>query len=145
MLATPDGAIEARGLFDGPDGIAGDLLAHIGGEQMRGTVVERGGALTVFLKGRRYELALAGPRMAAERDEAPSGGLAAPMPGKVVQVHARPGEAVRRGQALIVLEAMKMEHAILAPGDGRVREVRYKEGDVVPEGAELMTFEPGGP
>ncbi|MEK9964981.1 MAG: biotin carboxylase N-terminal domain-containing protein [Rhodospirillaceae bacterium] len=73
-----------------------------------------------------------------------SGGLSAPMPGKVVRVMAGPGDAVQRGQTLMVLEAMKMEHAITAPGDGTVSAVFFAEGDQVPEGAELLQLEAAG-
>jgi len=71
-----------------------------------------------------------------------SGGLNAPMPGKVVRVMAAAGDEVARGQTLMVLEAMKMEHAITAPGDGKVAVVLFAEGDQVVEGAELLQLEP---
>ncbi len=78
---------------------------------------------------------------ASERAGA-SGGLNAPMPGKVARVMVAPDEQVSRGQTLMVLEAMKMEHAITAPGDGRVVTVLFAEGDQVAEGAELLQLEP---
>jgi 3-methylcrotonyl-CoA carboxylase alpha subunit len=59
----------------------------------------------------------------------------------VIQVHVTPGQAVERGAALIVLEAMKMEHAISAPADGKIAQVHYAVGDLVEEGAELIAFE----
>jgi len=71
-------------------------------------------------------------------DHAGEGRLSAPMPGKVVSVAVRAGEAVRRGQALAVMEAMKMEHTIQAPRDGIVGEVLVAAGDQVPEGSELL-------
>jgi 3-methylcrotonyl-CoA carboxylase alpha subunit len=64
------------------------------------------------------------------------------MPGKVVRVMVAPDELVSRGQTLMVLEAMKMEHAITAPGDGKVAAVFFAEGDQVAEGAELLQLEP---
>jgi 3-methylcrotonyl-CoA carboxylase alpha subunit len=57
-----------------------------------------------------------------------------------VAVHVAEGQAVRRGEALLVLEAMKMEHAVTAPGDGVVREIRFAAGDLVEEGAELLVL-----
>jgi 3-methylcrotonyl-CoA carboxylase alpha subunit len=63
------------------------------------------------------------------------------MPGKLIALHARAGETVRRGQALAVMEAMKMEHTISAPGDGIVAELLFAVGDQVPEGAELLRLE----
>ena len=70
-----------------------------------------------------------------------AGGLNAPMPGKVVRVMVGAGDTVSRGQTLMVLEAMKMEHAITAPGDGVVALVAFAEGDQVAEGAELLQLE----
>tara|TARA_R110002110_G_scaffold414147_1_gene643230 strand:+ start:90543 stop:92522 length:1980 start_codon:yes stop_codon:yes gene_type:complete len=71
-----------------------------------------------------------------------SGGLNAPMPGKVVRVMVSAGDHVARGQTLMVLEAMKMEHAITASGDGQVAALFFAEGDQVAEGAELLQLEP---
>lgn len=53
------------------------------------------------------------------------------------------GAAVSRGQPILVLEAMKMEHTVRAPADGVVAALRYAAGDLVEEGAELCDFEPG--
>ncbi len=66
------------------------------------------------------------------------GGLSAPMPGKVVAFLAVVGASVKRGQALAVMEAMKMEHTICAPHDGVVQELLYAVGDQVAEGGELL-------
>jgi 3-methylcrotonyl-CoA carboxylase alpha subunit len=66
------------------------------------------------------------------------GRLTAPMPGKVVSFAVKVGDKVRIGQALAVLDAMKMEHTIAAPMDGVVAELLYAPGDQVPEGAELL-------
>jgi len=75
-------------------------------------------------------------------DAAGGGGkLSAPMPGKVVQLLVKPGDAVTQGQALAVMEAMKMEHTLHAPRDGVVSELLYRVGDQVPEGAELLRLE----
>jgi 3-methylcrotonyl-CoA carboxylase alpha subunit len=72
--------------------------------------------------------------------EAAGGKLTAPMPGKVIAVSAVAGAKVARGAALMVMEAMKMEHTIVAPADGIVAEVLYAVGDQVAEGAELVRF-----
>jgi 3-methylcrotonyl-CoA carboxylase alpha subunit len=72
---------------------------------------------------------------------AEGGRLSAPMPGKLIALHTRAGQAVRRGQALAVMEAMKMEHTISAPDDGVVAELLFAVGDQVPEGAELLRLE----
>ena len=66
------------------------------------------------------------------------GRLTAPMPGKVVSFSVKAGDKVTRGQALAVMDAMKMEHTIAAPMDGVVAELLYAPGDQVIEGAELL-------
>ncbi len=81
------------------------------------------------------------PRFEPPRVEAPSGGLVAPMPGVVLEVRVAAGDRVDRGQTLVVLEAMKMEHHIEAPADGIVAEVRVAKGDQVDNGALLIAFE----
>jgi 3-methylcrotonyl-CoA carboxylase alpha subunit len=67
-----------------------------------------------------------------------SGRLTAPMPGKVVSFAVKAGDPVKAGQALAVMEAMKMEHTIAAPADGVVAELLFAPGDQVTEGAELL-------
>jgi 3-methylcrotonyl-CoA carboxylase alpha subunit len=66
------------------------------------------------------------------------GRLTAPMPGKVISFAVKVGDAVQAGQALAVMEAMKMEHTIHAPTDGEVQELLYAVGDQVSEGDELL-------
>jgi 3-methylcrotonyl-CoA carboxylase alpha subunit len=75
---------------------------------------------------------------AGEAGGAEGGRLTAPMPGKVIALLVKPGDAVKRGQPLAVMEAMKMEHTLTAPGDGTVRELRYAVGDQVAEGQSLL-------
>jgi 3-methylcrotonyl-CoA carboxylase alpha subunit len=78
---------------------------------------------------------------AADTEEA-TASLTAPMPGRIIAVKVEPGAKVERGQALLVMEAMKMEHTIRAPADGTVETVHFAVGDQVEEGAELIHFEP---
>ena len=82
------------------------------------------------------------PRFALPANEAPTGGLTAPMPGRVLEVQATAGDRVTAGQTMIVLEAMKMEHRMTAPFDGTVIEVRVGTGEQVENGAILMVIEP---
>ena len=83
------------------------------------------------------------PRYPSEREALAEGSLLAPMPGKVIRLAARAGEAVTSGQLLVVLEAMKMEHELTAPAAGTVSELRVAEGDQVEAGAPLAVIEPG--
>jgi 3-methylcrotonyl-CoA carboxylase alpha subunit len=70
-----------------------------------------------------------------------AGRLTAPMPGKVLSFAVKAGDKVSKGQALAVMEAMKMEHTIIAPADGVVAELMFAPGDQVMEGAELLTLQ----
>jgi len=72
---------------------------------------------------------------------AEGGRLTAPMPGKVVSFAVKAGDAVKKGQPLAVMEAMKMEHTIAAPADGTVAELLFAPGDQVTEGAELLKLQ----
>ncbi len=86
----------------------------------------------------------AGTAPQAARETVPDGALAvrAPMPGRVVQVDAAPGELVAAGAQLAVLEAMKMEHVLYAPQSGRVREVRAHAGGLLREDQVIVVLEP---
>jgi biotin carboxyl carrier protein len=80
------------------------------------------------------------PRFPPPVDEAVKGGFMAPMPGKVVKVLVKDGEAVKRGQVLLVLEAMKLEQTTVCPEDGVVRQVLVREGDQVTAGQVLAVM-----
>jgi 3-methylcrotonyl-CoA carboxylase alpha subunit len=75
---------------------------------------------------------------AGETASEASGRLTAPMPGKVLSFAVKPGDKVSKGQALAVMEAMKMEHTIASPADGVVAELMFAPGDQVTDGAELL-------
>jgi len=76
---------------------------------------------------------------------ASDGALRAPMPGKIVATPAKPGDTVTKGQPVVVLEAMKMEHALVAPFDGVVGEIGVSVGDQVAADAVLATVEANAP
>jgi 3-methylcrotonyl-CoA carboxylase alpha subunit len=89
----------------------------------------------------RYTLSIA-PRAAAISSSAASAGaLKAPMPGKVVRVLVRAGAAVQKGQPLVIMEAMKMEHTITAPAAGTVAAVLFEEGQLVQDGSVLISMQ----
>ena len=73
-----------------------------------------------------------------------SSDLVAPMPGAVLATHVAAGDDVKKGQILLILEAMKMEHKITAPRAGKVAEVHVAVGDQVPNGAMLVVLEEEG-
>ena len=106
----------------------------------RARALRDGGDWHVFAGGDYRRLTLR-HGLSGQDEEARRGSLAAPMPGRIVQVMSRPGEAVKKGQALLILEAMKMEHTVTAPADGIVKEIHFAAGEQVLEGAELVTLE----
>ena len=65
----------------------------------------------------------------------------APMPAKVIKVNCKAGESVRRGEILIILEAMKMENEIRSPADGTIKEVMVEEGANVSHNEKMIAFE----
>ena len=81
------------------------------------------------------------PVIAAGSGHDSQGGLSAPMNGSVVRILVTPGQTVAAGAALVVLEAMKMEHSLRAPRDGVVKSLFCQEGDMVKEGSVLVALE----
>ena len=82
----------------------------------------------------------AAPKAAAPAGAAGSVSVSAPMPGKVVAVKAAVGQAVKKGDVILVLEAMKMENDIVAPQDGTIASINVSTGDSVESGAVLATL-----
>ena len=81
------------------------------------------------------------PRFPAAQRAQFRGGLVAPMPGRVLSIMVAEGDAVERGQLLLVLEAMKMEHRITAPTAGTVKSLKVAEGEQVANGAMLVVLD----
>ncbi len=117
------------------------------------TLAEQRWVLTVYASGERFTvhspdrqatLNQHDPIAHAADGAVDAGRLTAPMPGKVVAFLTTPGQVVRLGEPLAVMEAMKMEHTITAPRDGTVQALLYGVGDQVLEGEELLRLEPLG-
>ncbi len=119
----------------------GDTI-EIDGVRRRLPVVREGDVLTVVLAGQNYPLHSVDPLRPPLAASAIEDRLRAPMPGRIVAVHAEAGAAVAKGQILIVLEAMKVQMRLAAPRDGTVERVAAAPGDLVEEGAELIHFAP---
>jgi len=116
------------------------LSARLGEQSMHGAVRRDGDLFHVFSNGEHHTFAYNDPMAHAGETEAAGGRLTAPMPGKVVAVLVEAGQSVKKGDPLVIMEAMKMEHTIAAPGDGLVEEVLYAVGDQVADGAPLLAF-----
>ncbi len=117
----------------------GGLEVWLGGERHRAAFVRDGDRLLVWLAGRTFAFERTAARSARAAEHA--GSLAAPMPGRVRRTLVKEGDRVEKGQVVLVLEAMKMEHAIRAPGAGVVARFFHGEGDLVDAGTELAVIE----
>ena len=96
--------------------------------------------LAILFTDARHTLRLVDPFRFEGDTDANDGRLTAMMPGRVVKVMAKVGDSIKKGQALIIMEAMKMEHTIVSPRDGVVERVAFKENDLVPADAVLFAF-----
>ncbi|WP_036171302.1 acetyl/propionyl/methylcrotonyl-CoA carboxylase subunit alpha [Massilia sp. 9096] len=119
---------------------AGRYAIRLDGAALQGSVLREGDVIHVFANGRHHALTWNDPLAHAGDTEAAGGRLTAPMPGKVVAVVAANGQSVKKGEPLVIMEAMKMEHTIAAPSDGLVEEILYQVGDQVADGAPLLAF-----
>jgi 3-methylcrotonyl-CoA carboxylase alpha subunit len=124
-------ALAAQGVLDVGWG-AQRMLAHI---------YKNGEVAHVFTAQGATQIVAIDALAHAGEAQAEGGRLTAPMPGKVVSFAVKVGDKVSKGQALAVMDAMKMEHTIAAPMDGTVAELLFAPGDQVTEGAELLRLE----
>jgi 3-methylcrotonyl-CoA carboxylase alpha subunit len=102
-------------------------------------VFQDGAAIVVFEGGDAFAFTAPRPQ-GLDEAEAGDGRIVSPMPGRIVAVHAAEGDRVAKGQALVTLEAMKMEHSLTAPFDGKVERLSVKVGDQTAEGVTLAVL-----
>ena len=151
-LGGAEYVVEYRARRDGAFDLAGgvarvhrwsarEIDLELEGRRRRARVTRAGSALYVQESRTTAHLEVVA-RFAPPVPEATPGGLHAPMPGVVTEVRVAPGDAVVAGQALVVMEAMKMEHVISAPFAGVVREVLVASGHQVESGADLLAVDP---
>jgi len=144
-LELPDGMIEAQM----PRAVDGRLAVRLGSDAFTATAVRRpmadGIEYVLFVDGASRRLRLVDPLDVTQYEAVASHETAvrAPLPGKIIDLRVKAGDTVSKGQPLLVLEAMKMEHTLAAPFDGTVKTVRYAVGEQVSEGAELVEFDAG--
>jgi 3-methylcrotonyl-CoA carboxylase alpha subunit len=132
------GDAEARWQDDGSLALTLDGIVH------RVALLQASGPTVILLDGIEHRLTHIDPLQPKMELDVTGGRLTAPMPGKIIDVSARAGQRVKRGEALLVLEAMKMEHTIVAPADGIIDGVHFAPGDLVEEGAALIAFSADG-
>ena len=118
----------------------GALKLRLDQEKRVGRVVRAGDAFAVLANGARRTLTLFDPYRFEGDTGANEGRLTALMPGRVVKLMAAANDTVKKGQPLIVMEAMKMEHTIVSPRDGVIERVAFQPGDMVPADAVLFSF-----
>lgn len=120
--------------------VEGGWLLRLDERQLRVYAAARGSERFVGVDGQQYTLTV--PEQGRRRTSgAGSGDLTAQMPGQVREVFVRAGDAVKSGQTLLLLEAMKMEIRISAPADGQVKRLLVRAGDVVDRGQRLVEME----
>jgi 3-methylcrotonyl-CoA carboxylase alpha subunit len=130
-----DRRLHARGELAG----GSEVRAEIDGRRINASVIAAGEKRHVFLDGHVWQLAAVDPLFHGGEGSGHDGGVTAPMPGKIIALLAQPGP-VTKGQPLLILEAMKMEHTLAAPADGEVKVFRCAVGEQVSEGVELVEF-----
>ena len=114
-----------------------ELWLEIDGRKHKAVSTKVGDVWWVHVNGHTMQFEVIEPGASSSDNE---GGLSAPMPGKILEVHVSEGQNVKSGDVLMVMEAMKMEHKIVASSDGIVESIHFKEGDQVPQGAELLSL-----
>jgi 3-methylcrotonyl-CoA carboxylase alpha subunit len=120
--------------FRSDDGASGEIL-EIGGRRYRIVAARGRDRAFVWCDGEIFEFSQA---PATARSGATPDDLLAPMPGRIRKTLVTEGQTVSRGDVLLVLEAMKMEHTIRAPRDGSVRRLPHAEGELVETGTPLV-------
>ncbi len=117
------------------------LRCRVNGRNVSAEVVHHGDMLTLFCEGRTIQFTLIDKGIGEGSGDGEGNSLRAPIPGNVTGVMAKNGQVVKKGDTIMVLEAMKMEYVIKAPGDGRVIKLLYAAGDSVEERDRLLEFE----
>ncbi len=127
---------------DGELGADGALTAILNGKEIAATVVRTASGVAVMMGGHTHILAPLDALAHADEHAGDTDAVRAPMPGRVVQLLVKKGDHVKRGGAIAVLEAMKMEHTLAAPADVTITSVSVGQGDQVVEGAIIAKLKP---
>lgn len=140
MVGDDERRVEAPKAVEVEEIAPGSFAVRRGGARETLHCVREGDDVFFAWRGRSYRVTvLREGRRAAHRHAA--GSLEAPMPGKVTAVKAREGQAVQKGEEILVVEAMKMENGVRAPKAGVVKRIHVKAGDMVAPGAVLAEIE----
>ncbi|MFT6406693.1 MAG: 3-methylcrotonyl-CoA carboxylase alpha subunit [Arenicella sp.] len=118
----------------------GVLKATVDGHQQSLTILANIKGYRLFINGQSVAFDIARPNYGDAQETTSNTHFDAPMNGTIVDVLVSAGSHVMQGDSLIIMEAMKMQHAINAPSDGCIGEVFYSKGQLVDGGSELLTF-----
>jgi 3-methylcrotonyl-CoA carboxylase alpha subunit len=136
VIRSGDRTIQAQGKI-----VANELHADIDGHRLRASVGKNNTTYNLYVQENAIQFSLIEADLGDEDAGESAGALEAPMNGTIVEIVATQGATVKKGDTLLIMEAMKMEHSIRAPEDGQVIEFYYQIGDLVNGGAEMLNFE----
>ncbi|WP_425409634.1 acetyl/propionyl/methylcrotonyl-CoA carboxylase subunit alpha [Hyphococcus sp.] len=127
--------------FTPPASINDGLRLSVDGETFVANTAPHNGKTRIWIGADHWDVEYPDPFSGLSSHHSSEGSLTAPMPGVITVLSAKPGDAVEAGKPLLVMEAMKMEHAIKAPFDGVVKAYKFSAGDQVKDGDLLVEFE----
>ena len=113
------------------------------GRTFSARTTHHGDTITIFLDGEQHAFTVPDPLAGSSEEAADADRITAPMPGLIKVVNIAAGDTVSKGDAVIVMEAMKMEHTLTAPRDGTIGELLAGAGDQVEEGTVLLEMADG--
>ncbi|MCY4531783.1 MAG: acetyl/propionyl/methylcrotonyl-CoA carboxylase subunit alpha [Gammaproteobacteria bacterium] len=119
-----------------------ELIATVDGHRQVAVIVDQNSCITLFSDMATLEFQVKRPDVGEEVSMDDNAGFKAPMNGTVIRILVAVGDRVIKGDTLVIMEAMKMEHAIKAPDPGIVSEIYFSEGDLVDGGADLISIKP---
>ena len=119
----------------------GAARLSVDGQNFTAFAAPHGDKLRIWIGAAHWDVSFPDPLAGISAHHSSEGSLVAPMPGVITMLSAKPGDAIAAGKPLLVMEAMKMEHAIKAPYDGVVKGYKFKPGDQVKDGDLLVEFE----
>jgi len=145
-IKTKNNSVVIEGAGDEPISITrykkikDEIFISLNGCSIKAQVHTTNNLIAVFILGETFNFTNIDDALVAKEKSHSETGLTAPMPGKVVDVWVKSGTHVKTGDILLVIEAMKMEHSIIAQSDGIVEDVFFTTGDQVTDGVELLQF-----
>ena len=118
-----------------------NIQLTLGKTKHNAEVYTDGDCLHIFYAGQQHSLFYNDPQTRLADEHADGAHLTAPMPGAITAIMVAINDSVKQGDALLTIEAMKMEHTLYAPCDGEITELPFSVGSMVEEGIELVGFE----